>query len=111
MEVMNKNPYGYVFGYGSIINLRSRVRSGGSAKAMYVRISEKFNFRRKWNFRSLTGFTALGLSKVTKNESPSTVNGVLFACSLEQMKSFDMELQNKKATAIEKKAKWRKSLQ
>ncbi len=86
---MNKNPYGYVFGYGSIINLRSRVRSGGSAKAMYVRISERFGYRRKWNFRSPTGFTALGLSKVKRKENMSTVNGVLFACSMEQMKSFD----------------------
>jgi len=83
----NDVPYGYVFGYGSIINLHSRVRSGGSATAIYVRISKKFGYVRKWNFRSPTGFTALGLCKNIKKQS--TVNGVLFACTEDQMRSFD----------------------
>ena len=83
----SQNPYGYVFGYGSIITSRSRYVAEDPQK--YVRRISEFGYRRKWNFRSPTGFTALGLSKVKRKENRSTVNGVLFACSMEQMKSTD----------------------
>jgi hypothetical protein len=70
----------YLFGYGSIINNESRLATGGSAVAACVRIDGS-GFERCWNFRSTTGFTALGLQKVaaqTKTSKAPPINGIIF---------------------------------
>jgi hypothetical protein len=80
----------YLFGYGSIISNESRLATGGSAVAACVRI-EGSGFERCWNFRSTTGFTALGLQKVaatpTRAKAPP-INGIVFPVG-DDMEAFD----------------------
>ena len=61
-----------LFGYGSIISSPSRVSSGGPPFACRATLS---GWARGWNFRSDTGFTALGLAA----EPLASVGGVVFA--------------------------------
>jgi hypothetical protein len=66
----------FVFGYGSVINDASRAgTTGGGELAAAARVLPCFGARREWNFRSSTGFTALGLRRATPGDS---VNGVVF---------------------------------
>ena len=51
-------------------------------------ISKRFGYRRQWNFRSDTGFTALGVSRAKEGES-CDVNGVLFRIPSSEMENFD----------------------
>jgi len=86
--------YDYVFGFGSIINTDthapwvSGVLSGSKAlQGQRAFIRSSLGYRRGWNFRSNTGFTALG---VTKDESEATdINGVLFQIPHSMFEGFD----------------------
>jgi hypothetical protein len=84
----------FIFGFGSIINARSRQSSApGCPHAVAVRIAGlQWKWTRVWNFRSATGFTALGLAKrseYARDELPTSVNGVLFPVSAAQLAAFD----------------------
>jgi hypothetical protein len=85
-----KYPKNFIFGYGSIINEKSRnCTCGSSFNAIPVRISTKFGYRRCWNFHSPTAkITALGLEKTNK-ENASTINGILYPLDEGSMKKFD----------------------
>eukprot|EP00993_Chasmostoma_nieuportense_P001944 NODE_2781_length_1093_cov_8.755694_g2651_i0.p1 GENE.NODE_2781_length_1093_cov_8.755694_g2651_i0~~NODE_2781_length_1093_cov_8.755694_g2651_i0.p1 ORF type:complete len:332 (+),score=58.07 NODE_2781_length_1093_cov_8.755694_g2651_i0:39-1034(+) len=64
----------YVFGYGSIINNESRISTSEGPVAL-ARMGAGLGWARSWNFRSPTGFTALGLMPVTVG---LPINGVVF---------------------------------
>jgi tetratricopeptide (TPR) repeat protein len=68
----------WVFGYGSIINSKSRAATIGVdyLPTLVVRLRPAFPYRRCWNFHSSTGFTALGLEP-TSSDCPLGMNGVL----------------------------------
>jgi cation transport regulator ChaC len=91
----------YVFGFGSIINtathapwLSKQVDESSDNKnhsitlpGQQARILASFGYRRGWNFRSNTGFTALG---ITKDEEQATdINGVVFRITQEMLADFD----------------------
>lgn len=77
-----------IFGYGSLINHESRrstADSHGNA-AVCLRLKSSFGFKRVWNYRSKTGFTALGLSKRSLQDSAHQgVVGVLFPVGESEM--------------------------
>lgn len=126
MTTQYSNTRDFVFGYGSIINDESRSSTmdskavkhsqqpllhgeGGnyvSDESMCAFISHHFA-KRCWNFRSATGFTALGIELVHHSSRleqnicdikclegdfdvcKNWINGVLFPVNSEQLKSFD----------------------
>lgn len=68
----------YIFGYGSLINSDSRAATAGKpVPAVPVRVSGALGLVRAWNFRSKSGFTALGLRPARGGESQS-INGVVY---------------------------------
>ena len=50
-------------------------------------IKRSFGYKRKWNFRSSTGFTALGVVKDADNADD--INGILFQIPHEEISNFD----------------------
>ena len=86
----------YLFGYGSIINNESRLATGGSNIAVCVRVRGT-GYRRCWNFRSTTGFTALGLQKAVNERAD--INGVVFPVG-HDMHEFDIREQGYTRTRI-----------
>ena len=68
---------------------------GGGLPGQRATMRASFGFRRGWNFRSATGFTALGVSKVEPSTasqtttSPPPMNGVLFQVPSHMMAGFD----------------------
>lgn len=98
-DFWNKNnvhkPENYIFGYGSLTNSKSREASLGTrSEAIPARISAKFGYTRKWNQRSQTLMTALGLEK----GSGSTINGVVYPVS-----GTDMDIWDARETGYERK--------
>jgi hypothetical protein len=84
-------PTDFVFGYGSLINSASRNSTASTPiPAIPVRVSAAFGFRRCWNDRSPSGFTALGLCKTGADSSGNTVNGVLYPVQGEDLSKFDL---------------------
>ena len=69
----------YIFGYGSLINKKSRRKTlGRNTKAYPARLLPDFGYIRVWNYRHKNA-TFLGLIKKRSNEeSNATINGVLF---------------------------------
>ena len=59
----------------------------GNMPGAVVTINKSFGYKRKWNFRSTTGFTALGV--IVSEKSASDINGVLFQVPKEEMSNFD----------------------
>jgi hypothetical protein len=83
-------PRHYIFGYGSLVNPESRRSTAGAVTpAVPARISAGFVYLRSWNFRSPSGFTALGLRKAGPGEGGATVNGVVYAVDGDSMEEFD----------------------
>ena len=86
----DKSKHEYIFGFGSIMNRdthNDKYLPGVSAI-----LKKEFGYERQWNFRSSTGFTALGVSKVPDNrveEQAKDINGVLFQVSQCMMPEFD----------------------
>lgn len=87
---LDRQPTQFLFGYGSIINAASRdATAARPAPALPARIAASFGYVRAWNDRSPTGFTALGLRRVTAGEAGSTINGVLYPVEEDEMSAFD----------------------
>jgi hypothetical protein len=83
-------PTNFIFGYGSLINSSSRNATTASPiLAIPVRVSADFGWIRTWNFRSQSGFTALGLRKSNEGEHAMTINGVLYPVEGTDMARFD----------------------
>jgi hypothetical protein len=83
-------PANFIFGYGSLINTASRNSSVTvPIPAIPVRVSAAFGYVRTWNDRSVSGFTALGLRKLSPGETGHTINGVLYPADGADMSSFD----------------------
>jgi len=87
----------FIFGYGSIINKSTHKTwaSGTSAAsetnaacAGVATVRRSFGYKRSWNFRSSTGFTALGVSK--SSADPTDVNGVLYRVHESELPGFDL---------------------
>eukprot|EP00581_Thalassiosira_minuscula_P002637 CAMPEP_0183743682 /NCGR_PEP_ID=MMETSP0737-20130205/65340_1 /TAXON_ID=385413 /ORGANISM="Thalassiosira miniscula, Strain CCMP1093" /LENGTH=1249 /DNA_ID=CAMNT_0025979307 /DNA_START=695 /DNA_END=4444 /DNA_ORIENTATION=- len=97
-----ESEYDYIFGFGSIMNTSTHATwqppdkkgSPGAAPipGAIATIKKRFGYRREWNFRSATGFTALGVIKADNgidNSEASDINGVLFRVAREEMPNFD----------------------
>ena len=83
-------PTQFLFGYGSLINSASRNATAATPiPAIPVRVSAAFGYRRAWNSRSPSGFTALGLRKAGPGEAGNTINGVLYPVAGDDMSKFD----------------------
>jgi len=84
----------YVFGYGTLINNDSRLATLQSLSSSSVvsencflaALSGDFGFERCWCFRSVTGFTALGLRETTEKTG---VKGVVFEVTEQQLEELD----------------------
>ncbi len=89
----DQTEYHHVFGFGSIINTTTHApwlaadSKDTTLLGQRATILESFGFTRGWNFRSATGFTALGITR--KEEEASDVNGVLFRITKEMLSGFD----------------------
>jgi len=89
-QKLPNSPTHFIFGYGSLINSASRNATASTPiPAIPVRVSAAFGFRRCWNDRSPSGFTALGLCKAKPGEAGGTINGVVYPVEGEDMSKFD----------------------
>jgi len=79
-----------IFGYGSIINQKSRASTLGRerSEALLAWIDGEFPWVRSWVFRSTTGFTALGLRERHSTECRFGINGIIFR--VDGLKHFDL---------------------
>lgn len=83
-------PTNFIVGYGSLINSASRNATAATpVEVIPVRVSEKLGYVRSWNFRSPSGFTALGVRKSRAGDAARTINGVLYAVVGDDMARFD----------------------
>jgi len=93
-SITSEPRYDYVFGFGSIINTATHApwlatdETGSSTTLQGQRatILASFGYRRGWNFRSNTGFTALGIQRA---QDASAINGVLFRIKHFLLEGFD----------------------
>ena len=89
----------FLFGFGSIMNTSthaswfpSNPNGNGNTPGItslpgtIATLSKEFGYERRWNFRSNTGFTALG---VTTSGQGQEINGVLFRVPRWMMPGFD----------------------
>ncbi len=84
----NEEEYDYIFGFGSIMNRGTHGEN--FLPGVSVVLSKEFGYERQWNFRSSTGFTALGVSRAESLESSAQdVNGVLFRVTQSMIPVFD----------------------
>jgi cation transport regulator ChaC len=86
--------YDYVFGFGSIMDTSTHAtwqtsESSAPMPGSIATISKRFGYQRQWNFRSSTGFTALGVSKADREGESCGINGVLFQVPTDEMPNFD----------------------
>jgi cation transport regulator ChaC len=86
--------YEYVFGFGSIMDTSTHAtwqtsEASSPMLGSVATISKSFGYQRQWNFRSSTGFTALGVSKADREEERYNINGVLFQVPTDEMPNFD----------------------
>ena len=96
--------------YGSVMNGSSRKSTSDCGVPVLAKLLPSAGYRRCWNFRSLTGFTALGLMEVRpppashepirrlnrRRAAPSqggahadAIYGVVFAVSVADIAAFD----------------------
>jgi hypothetical protein len=90
----------YIFGFGSMINITTHdpwlTSSSSSISSESVclpgrpaGILAKFGCQRGWNFRSNTGFTALGISYANAPDEATDINGVVFQIGRDMLPDFD----------------------
>ncbi|MGU3493919.1 gamma-glutamylcyclotransferase family protein [Xanthobacteraceae bacterium A53D] len=83
-------PSEFLLGYGSLIETASREGTAGyKLDAVPVRVSPHFGYRRVWNARARSGWTALGLEKEVAGRSAAPINGVLFPVDELSLTKFD----------------------
>ena len=81
----------YIFGFGSIMNTSTHAvwntttnASNNSSSLLLpgvtATISAEFGYKRQWNFRSSTGFTALGVNRVV-DSAATTIKATLTDCN------------------------------
>ncbi len=67
--------------------------SSSTIPGAVANIKKCFGYKRKWNFRSTTGFTALGVIKAgdagSEDDDADDINGVLFQVPRDEMPNFD----------------------
>ncbi len=94
----SEDSFEYIFGFGSIINttthapwLRpSSAYEVASLPGAVATLKKSFGYTRQWNFRSSTGFTALGVSLCDSQQLDSNdINGVLFRINSLMLPGFD----------------------
>ena len=89
----DEEDFHYIFGFGSIINVATHapwISSSDNSASLPGRpavLSSRMGYLRGWNFRSSTGFTALGIRR--SKENGSDINGVLFRVHHTMLKDFD----------------------
>jgi hypothetical protein len=100
--------FDYIFGFGSIINTETHApwlaghiiisnssQHNNNQQHAHCLPGQKVslrNYQRGWNFRSNTGFTALGVEKCNTNnddDEPAVINGVLFRMPRSMLGAFD----------------------
>lgn len=87
--------YDYIFGFGSIMDTSTHATwqttnsPSITMPGSVVTLSKRFGYQRQWNFRSTTGFTALGVSKASREGESCDINGVLFQVPRDEMPNFD----------------------
>jgi hypothetical protein len=87
---LERQPTQFIFGYGSLINTRSRdSTAANSVAAIPARVSAAFGYIRTWNDRSPSGFIALGLRRAGPGETGMTINGVVYPVEGTDMSAFD----------------------
>lgn len=99
---VNKNEeseetYDYLFGFGSIMNTtthapwlqNSKDGKAATLSGALVTLKKSFGYERQWNFRSSTGFTALGVIKSEQHGEANDINGVVFQVPRSEIPSFD----------------------
>ena len=86
-----KEPKNFIFGFGSIINTKSRIKTGGETigNAIPVEISKKEGYIREWNFqKNIVNATFLGVRKAEEGEFSTNINGIIYPC-FENINKFD----------------------
>ena len=87
----------YIFGFGSIMNTTTHapwLQSSSSSKTevslpgAVVTLKRSFGYERQWNFRSSTGFTALGVCPCQIPQGNDMI-GVLFRIPSDMIPGFD----------------------
>lgn len=63
--------------------------ASGAIPGAIATIKKCFGYRREWNFRSNTGFTALGVIEADGDAEASGIDGVLFQVPRAEMPNFD----------------------
>ena len=87
----------YIFAFGSIINVATHApwisssdefgHDSASLPGRPAVLSSRMGYLRGWNFRSSTGFTALGIRR--SKENALDINGVLYRVHTTMLKDFD----------------------
>ena len=100
-EDKHDQEYDYLFGFGSIINSsthapwleKSDDQKVETLPGAVATLKGSFGYARHWNFRSTTGFTALGLEEISNNNigdgQNRGVNGVVFRIKRSMIPAFD----------------------
>ena len=97
-----RHSYSYIFGYGSLVNTRSRLDTIKSAvKAYPVVIDEKFGYERDYHYRDRIGKGAQRVFGIEKNPNKDTlINGALFKVPNDRLKDMDSRENNYKKIRI-----------
>lgn len=101
MTNLDDDEFDYLFGFGSIINSSTHAPWLATGKDSEIEglpgavatLKSSFGYHRSWNFRSTTGFTALGLSPIDKDAPEEGykggINGVVFQIKKSMVRDFD----------------------
>ena len=89
----------YIFGFGSIINTSTHspwlkdLPGKTSLPGILCDVKASFGYERQWNYRSSTGFTALGIVEITNPNDDAShgmgINGVAYRVSKDMIPFFD----------------------
>lgn len=101
-KIFNKRKVCYIFGYGSLVNSKSRNKTS-KTYAKPVVIDKNFEYIRSYEFDGL-----LGIKKETTPSKMNNINGVVFKVDRNQLNLFD--IREKHYTRIKLPTKYVKSL-
>ena len=92
---MNSEEHDYLFGFGSIMNTSTHAtwqspdQKVAALPGSVATLKSGFGYKRRWNFRSSTGFTALGVTECTHSSEASDINGVVFQVPRSEIPNWD----------------------